>query len=145
MTVAIVIGTHGASAEQLLKSTEMIIGEQTNVGVIDFMPGENADTLVDKLKDEANTLDTSDGLLFLVDLFGGSPFNAASRIVIEHENADVVTGVNIPMLLETLSMRSAQSLPELVETALTAGAFGIKSLKAGLAAAANEEENEEEL
>ncbi|ANZ96283.1 PTS mannose transporter subunit IID [Brochothrix thermosphacta] len=144
MTVAIVIGTHGASAEQLLRSTEMIIGEQSNVGFIDFMPGENADTLVDKLNEEAQQLDTSEGLLFLVDLFGGSPFNAASRIVIEDENADVVTGVSIPMLLETFSMRPSQTLVELVQTAITSGQFGIKSLKESLSEAA-EEENEEEL
>lgn len=144
MTVAIVIGTHGASAEQLLCSTEMIIGEQSNVGFIDFMPGENADTLVDKLNEEAQQLDTSEGLLFLVDLFGGSPFNAASRIVIEDENADVVTGVSIPMLLETFSMRPSQTLVELVQTAITSGQFGIKSLKESLSGAA-EEENEEEL
>ncbi|ANZ95446.1 MULTISPECIES: mannose/fructose/sorbose PTS transporter subunit IIA [Brochothrix] len=144
MTVAIVIGTHGASAEQLLRSTEMIIGEQSNVGFIDFMPGENADTLVDKLNEEAQQLDTSEGLLFLVDLFGGSPFNAASRIVIEDENADVVTGVSIPMLLETFSMRPSQTLVELVQTAITSGQFGIKSLKESLSGAA-EEENEEEL
>lgn len=144
MTVAIVIGTHGASAEQLLRSTEMIIGEQSNVGFIDFMPGENADTLVDKLNEEAQQLDTSEGLLFLVDLFGGSPFNAASRIVIEDENADVVTGVSIPMLLETFSMRPSQTLVELVQTAITSGQFSIKSLKESLSGAA-EEENEEEL
>ncbi|ODJ52201.1 PTS mannose transporter subunit IID [Brochothrix thermosphacta] len=144
MTVAIVIGTHGASAEQLLRSTEMIIGEQSNVGFIDFMPGENADTLVDKLNEEAQQLDTSEGLLFLVDLFGGSPFNAASRIVIEDKNADVVTGVSIPMLLETFSMRPSQTLVELVQTAITSGQFGIKSLKESLSGAA-EEENEEEL
>ncbi|WKK68640.1 mannose/fructose/sorbose PTS transporter subunit IIA [Brochothrix thermosphacta] len=144
MTVAIVIGTHGASAEQLLRSTEMIIGEQSNVGFIDFMPGENVDTLVDKLNEEAQQLDTSEGLLFLVDLFGGSPFNAASRIVIEDENADVVTGVSIPMLLETFSMRPSQTLVELVQTAITSGQFGIKSLKESLSGAA-EEENEEEL
>ena len=43
MTIAIVIGTHGWAAEQLLKTAEMLLGEQENVGWIDFVPGENAD------------------------------------------------------------------------------------------------------
>ena len=42
MTIAIVIGTHGWAAEQLLKTAEMLLGEQENVGWIDFVPGENA-------------------------------------------------------------------------------------------------------
>ena len=45
MTIAIVIGTHGWAAEQLLKTAEMLLGEQENVGWIDFVPGENAETL----------------------------------------------------------------------------------------------------
>ena len=44
MTIAIVIGTHGWAAEQLLKTAEMLLGEQENVGWIDFVPGENAET-----------------------------------------------------------------------------------------------------
>lgn len=46
MTIAIVIGTHGWAAEQLLKTAEMLLGEQENVGWIDFVPGENAETLI---------------------------------------------------------------------------------------------------
>lgn len=47
MTIAIVIGTHGWAAEQLLKTAEMLLGEQENVGWIDFVPGENAETLIE--------------------------------------------------------------------------------------------------
>ena len=49
MTIAIVIGTHGWAAEQLLKTAEMLLGEQENVGWIDFVPGENAETLIEGL------------------------------------------------------------------------------------------------
>jgi PTS system mannose-specific IIB component len=41
------------------------------------------------------------GVLFLVDTWGGSPFNAASRIVVDKEHYEVIAGVNIPMLVET--------------------------------------------
>ncbi len=67
MTIAIVIGTHGWAAEQLLKTAEMLLGEQENVGWIDFVPGENAETLIEKYNAQLAKLDTSKGVLFLVD------------------------------------------------------------------------------
>lgn len=74
MTIAIVIGTHGWAAEQLLKTAEMLLGEQENVGWIDFVPGENAETLIEKYNAQLAKLDTTKGVLFLVDTWGGSPF-----------------------------------------------------------------------
>lgn len=59
MTIAIVIGTHGWAAEQLLKTAEMLLGEQENVGWIDFVPGENAETLIEKYNAQLAKLDTT--------------------------------------------------------------------------------------
>ncbi|EDO1175762.1 PTS mannose transporter subunit IID [Listeria innocua] len=132
MPVAIIIGTHGEAARELLKSAEMIIGKQDNVEFITFVPGENTDTLITKYKEKLDKLDTSEGVIFMVDLFGGSPYNASSQIAFPEENMDVITGVNIPMLLETLSMRAASNQKDLVKTAITAGSDGVKSLKASL-------------
>ena len=64
MTIAIVIGTHGWAAEQLLKTAEMLLGEQENVGWIDFVPGENAETLIEKYNAQLAKLDTTKGVLF---------------------------------------------------------------------------------
>ncbi|MBS0910027.1 PTS mannose transporter subunit IIAB [Tatumella sp. JGM118] len=130
MTIAIVIGTHGWAAEQLLKTTEMLLGEQDNVGWIDFVPGENADTLIEKYNARLNTLNTEEGVLFLVDTWGGSPFNAASRLVVDKENYEVVTGVNVPMLVETFMARDDHpTLEALVAVALETGREGVKALK----------------
>ena len=131
MTIAIVIGTHGWAAEQLLKTAEMLLGEQENVGWIDFVPGENAETLIEKYTAQLANLDTSSGVLFLVDTWGGSPFNAASRIVVDKEQHEVVAGVNIPMLVETLMARDDNpSFDELVALAVETGREGVKALKA---------------
>lgn len=131
MTIAIVIGTHGWAAEQLLKTAEMLLGEQQNVGWIDFVPGENAETLIEKYNARLADLDTSKGVLFLVDTWGGSPFNAASRIVVDKQNHEVIAGVNIPMLVETLMARDDDpSFDELVALALETGREGVKALKA---------------
>ena len=131
MTIAIVIGTHGWAAEQLLKTAEMLLGEQDNVGWIDFVPGENADTLIEKYNAQLAKLDTSKGVLFLVDTWGGSPFNAASRIVVDKENYEVIAGVNVPMLVETFMARDDNpSFDELVALAVETGSEGVKALKA---------------
>ncbi|MEE4411732.1 MULTISPECIES: PTS mannose transporter subunit IIAB [unclassified Serratia (in: enterobacteria)] len=130
MAIAIIIGTHGTAAEQLLKTTEMLLGEQDNVAFIDFVPGENAETLIEKYNLKISELDTSGGVLFLVDTWGGSPFNAASRIAVDKENHEVVTGVNIPMLVETFMARDDNpGFDELVALALETGREGVKALK----------------
>ncbi|ORM86862.1 PTS mannose transporter subunit IIAB [Pantoea deleyi] len=131
MTIAIVIGTHGWAAEQLLKTAEMLLGEQENVAWIDFVPGENADTLIEKYASRLAELDTGQGVMFLVDTWGGSPFNAASRIVVDRPRYEVVAGVNIPMLVETLMARDDNPTFEaLVAVAVETGREGVKALKA---------------
>jgi len=131
VTIAIVIGTHGWAAEQLLKTAEMLLGEQENVGWIDFVPGENAETLIEKYETQLAKLDTTQGVLFLVDTWGGSPFNAASRIVVDKPQYEVIAGVNIPMLVETLMARDDNpTLDELVAVAVETGREGVKALKA---------------
>ena len=70
-------------------------------------------------------------MLFLVDTWGGSPFNAASRIVVDKEHYEVIAGVNIPMLVETLMARDDDpSFDELVALAVETGREGVKALKA---------------
>jgi PTS system mannose-specific IIB component len=80
-----------------------------------FRSGENAETLIEKYNAQLAKLDTSKGVLFLVDTWGGSPFNAASRIVVDKEHYEVIAGVNIPMLVETFMARDDNpSFDELV-------------------------------
>ena len=103
--IAIIIATHGKVSEEILKSTEMILGKQENVATITYLPGEGADDLMKKHEDVIKFLRCEAGVLFMVDLFGGSPFNAAIRIAAKGENMDIITGINIPMLLGVFSAR----------------------------------------
>ena len=75
--------------------------------------------------------------------FGGSPYNAAARFAAGRDDADVVTGVNLPMLVEVLGRRlTGGSLPELVDTARTAGAGGVKVLSEIFTPTTNESDDE---
>lgn len=128
MSSAIIVCTHGHASEEIIKTAEMIMGEQKNVGFVNFVPGENTDDLVGKFQEKLDQLDVSKGALVMVDLFGGSPFNAISQLALADENIEVITGVNIPMVLETLALRSTQDVKGLVETAKNAGVNGVTVL-----------------
>jgi len=79
----------------------------------------------------------------LVDLFGGSPYNAACRVVAETENTDVITGVNVPMLLEVLDAREeTNDVSELVQVAKNSGINGIKIFSELFSADAVDDDND---
>ncbi|MET1249369.1 mannose/fructose/sorbose PTS transporter subunit IIA [Sporolactobacillus sp. STCC-11] len=146
--VAIVIATHGDLSDALIGTAKMIFGNLENVAHVTFKPGEGIENLLEKYQKVRDGFD-DDHILFLVDLFGGSPYNAASRFVAREQHMDIVTGVNLPMFVEVLSKRLAGgSLEELVETAKHAGTDGIKSFKEifshqTLANSAKEDEGDE--
>ena len=125
---AIVIGTHGKLAEALLRSCEMICGTRENIAAVTLEPGESAEGLVEKYKDALRKLDIKDGVLFMTDLLGGSPYNAACRIAMEVDDIGVITGVNLPMLLEVTNLGKL-AVKEYVEVAQTSGTQGIQVFK----------------
>lgn len=104
MTIPVVVITHGRSAIALCDSANMIIGEQKHLYALEFLPGENVEHILLKI----SALNLTIPALFLVDFSGGSPFNAAAlylRQLCDTETGDVVTGVNIPMLINVLMER----------------------------------------
>ncbi|AKG34198.1 PTS sugar transporter subunit IIA [Paenibacillus durus] len=127
--IGVIVGTHGKFSEELLRSTSMVFGELENVAGVTFEPGESVNGLVDKFKAALDTIDWSDGLIFLVDLFGGSPYNAASRIAANYENMDIVSGVNLPMIVDVMVNRSTEQLGDLADLAIRAGQDSMKSFR----------------
>lgn len=126
--VAVIVAAHGRLAEGLVASSAMIAGPQEDLVSVTFEQSEGPDDLLAKYA-AAVEGSPSDQYLLLVDLLGGSPYNAAARFAAERDDADVVTGVNLPMLIEVLGRRMVGAdLAELVEVARTAGANGVKVL-----------------
>lgn len=138
MTISVVIITHGRSADALRETVQMIIGEQQQVFTVDFLPDENMDSLLKKIK----TLALPPAVLFLVDFSGGSPFNAAALYRQGVAQCEVVTGVNIPMLVNVLIERDeGTTLAELAGLAQQSGSEGIIRLRTDfIIAEANEED-----
>jgi len=139
----ILVGPHGIFATELVKSCEMIMGEQKNVKAVTLIPGEGPDDVVKKYEAAIQELDCEDGVLFLNDLFGGSPYNASTRLVINNEKYGVVTGVSLPMLIamagEQLAYGGAD-IKELMEKAVAAGKDGIQTFHASAIVDDEEEE-----
>ena len=141
--LGIIVGTHGIFAQELVKSCEMICGEQKNVRAVTLVPGEGPDDLVKKYEAAIAELDCEGGVLFLNDLFGGSPYNAACRLVISNENYGIVTGVNLPMLIEMCSaqlMDDGSDIKALMEKAVEAGKNGTQTFHASQISDDEEEE-----
>ncbi|MGW8958563.1 PTS sugar transporter subunit IIA [Paenibacillus sp. NPDC055715] len=127
--IGVIVGTHGKFSKEILRSTEMIFGHLENVVGVTFEPGESVNGLVEKYKEALETIDWTDGLIFLVDLFGGSPYNAASRIVADYEKMDIVTGVNLPMIVDLLTNRGLEKVENLSDLAIRAGQDSMKSFR----------------
>ncbi len=124
--IALIIATHGKFSDEIIKSSEMIFGKQENIGCVTFVPGEGLEDLERKYNKELERLNTEDGTLIMVDIFGGSPFNSASSIALKNTNVEIVTGINLPMLLEVYSGRDYLNLEELKKLAKDSGKQGIK-------------------
>ena len=123
----IIVGTHGDFANGIVQSCEMIYGKRDKLKAVTLVPGEGPDDVVAKYEKAIKELGT-EKVLFLNDLLGGSPYNAACRIVATNENYGIVAGVNLPMLIAMSSAQDADdgstSLAELMEQAVNAAKDG---------------------
>lgn len=125
----IILAAHGLLAKEMLNSTEMICGKQKNVDVIEFVPGEDTEDLIQKYMGCISKLEKDSEILIVVDLFGGSPYNAAFDIVMKNKKIDILTGMNMPMLLELLMVREKLDLEGIVSSIYENKTQYIKSCK----------------
>ncbi|MTI47126.1 PTS sugar transporter subunit IIA [Sporosalibacterium faouarense] len=124
--IGIILASHGPLAKATLKSAEMIMGEQENITALALEPQDDPQELKNKIYDAAEKVDMGKGVIILVDLLGGSPGNAAAYLA--KDGYPVITGLNLPMLLEVIGMRYGD-LEEGVRIAIDAGIEGIKDLR----------------
>ena len=121
--VGIILASHGQFAEGILQSGSMIFGEQENVKAVILKPSEGPDDLRAKLEEAVASFDNQDEVLFLVDLWGGTPFNQANSLFEDHKDKwAIVAGMNLPMVIEAyasrFSMNTAHEIAaHIIETA----------------------------
>ena len=128
----IIVGTHGEFANGILESAQMILGEDlVNGGVraVVLKRGEGPENVIEKYKAAIADLGNPERVLFLNDLRGGTPYNAASTLAVGDEHYGIVAGVNFPMLIgmiqEQMTDDGSATINELMQKAVDAGKDGI--------------------
>lgn len=101
--------THGRLAIELLNAAEMIVGEVHHIAAVSMGWHDDVQTATTMIQRALERVQSPDGVLILTDMFGGTPTNIASTFL-DHEKIEVVTGVNLPMLIKLAQIEEGQTL-----------------------------------
>lgn len=126
--LSIILSGHGGFASGLEKAMKQILGEQPQIIAIDFPESSTTALLKSQFEQAIARLDDSEGLIFLTDLLGGTPFRVASTLALQQPGREVITGINLQLLLEMVLERDGLSSNEFRLMALECGHRGLTSL-----------------
>lgn len=118
--IGLVLITHARLALELVNAAEFILGRIEQVATVAVDANPEAGQLRSKLEAALAQVDQGQGVLILTDMFGGSPNNIALAFL-EEGKAEVVTGVNLPMLIKAATGRQDTDLATLARTVCQAG------------------------
>ncbi|MBD1556152.1 PTS sugar transporter subunit IIA [Vibrio sp. S9_S30] len=136
--IAVILSGHGGFASGITQAIHQIIGDQPQFKSIDFPEEATTPQLEEAMRKAIDDIDSGDGIVFLTDLLGGTPFRTASLISQERGDIEVVTGTNLQMVAEMLLERDELNLTEFRDQALKCAHRGITSLAAEMAQKANQ-------
>ncbi len=114
--IGVLVITHGDVGGELLKAAETIVGKQDNVLALGLTIVEGVESFQKKIAVAMTELSGKEGVLVLVDMMGGTPANAALRQL--HNPAlvfDLVTGINLPMMVSAFTNRKEMTLDQLAQ------------------------------
>jgi mannose PTS system EIIA component len=133
--IGIVVASHGQLAAELVATARQIVGDFSQVATCSVVPGSSSDGLRADIRRAVSEVDDGDGVLIFADLIGGSPC-MQSLTLCEDAHLEVVTGVNLPMLMKAASLRSTSTagLRELAEQLAQYGQRNITCATAALRA-----------
>ena len=102
--VGVVVATHGRLAEELIRTAELVCGSLERCKAVSVGAASEMEDARAQLADAIRDVDSGDGVLVLTDMFGGTPANLALTFL--DERLEVVTGVNLPMLMKLSTCRT---------------------------------------
>ena len=126
--VGILVVSHGKLAEALITSVQFLVGNLHRVKGISIWPRDRKEEVKDRIQKGLGEVDDGDGVVILTDVLGGTPTNLSLSIS-EDEKVEVVTGVNLPMLLTLSSYQKGKSLEEISRLAKKSGRRSIALAK----------------
>lgn len=122
--VAGVIVTHGHLASELLAAAEMIVGAVRHIKAISIGWHDNVEEAQGEIERAIKQVSEGNGVLILTDMFGGTPTNIASMFLADGA-VEVVTGVNLPMVIKLASQTEPESLADIARLVRQQGQEGI--------------------
>jgi PTS system mannose-specific IIA component len=118
--IGLVIVTHGRLALEFVQAMEHVVGPQVGVVSVCIGPDDDMEQRRRDILQAAAQVDTGGGVILLTDMFGGTPSNLAISVM-EQTRAEVIAGLNLPMLIKLASVRGRDSLEACVAHAQEAG------------------------
>jgi PTS system mannose-specific IIA component len=109
-----VIVTHGQLANELVSAAEMIVGEINHITAVSIGWTDDVDVAREEIDRAISRADRGAGVLVLTDMFGGTPTNIAASFLGE-VNVEIVTGVNLPMVIKLATQDQEYKLSEMAE------------------------------
>jgi PTS system mannose-specific IIA component len=107
--IGVVVVTHGRLATELVNAAEMIVGELPRFAAVSIGWHDDADAAREEIARAITRVDGPCGTLLLTDMFGGTPSNLALTFLAAGK-VEVLTGVNLPMLIKLASLRSSADI-----------------------------------
>jgi PTS system mannose-specific IIA component len=118
--IGLVLVTHGGLATELIAAMEHVVGPQQNVSAICIGADDDMDLRRKEILEAAKSVNGGGGVLLLTDMFGGTPSNLAISVMTKAK-AEVIAGVNLPMLIKIAACRGTGKLTEVALRAQEAG------------------------
>ncbi len=109
--VHVIVVTHGDLGSSLIRAVKMIAGQQDKLMAYGLFPDQSREDLAAEL--EQGLADQEQSYLILTDMYGGSPSITATMLAKGRDNIEVISGVNLPMILEAVMTRDNLSLEKL--------------------------------
>jgi PTS system mannose-specific IIA component len=123
--IGVIVASHGELAAVLVQSAELILGRALPVRAFAFQVGEEPKPAAARLEAALKRCDKGKGVVLLVDLFGGTP-GAMALAMVDGKSVEVVTGVNLPMVLAAAGLEPDCTLAAAGTAIAAAGRDGIK-------------------
>jgi PTS system mannose-specific IIA component len=118
--IGLVLVTHGRLAEEFRNAVEHVVGPQKNLETVCIGPDDDMEQRRLDIVAAVKRADTGTGVIILTDMFGGTPSNLAISVM-NPGRAEVIAGMNLPMLIKLSSVRAGDNMQSAVEEAQAAG------------------------
>ncbi len=115
-----IIVSHGKLGEELLNSLNIILGEAVNIEAISIGWYDDVEESKRKINLSLKRVDQKNGVLIFTDMFGGTPSNLSFSFV-KADQVDIITGVNLPMLIKFVSLQRSYDLKEVATKVVEQG------------------------